>query len=78
MADSLIQQVKEGFGSVLLTHLDCLVVFSFIPGLQAECSSLLPLLKSDLRHYSCGEVLSVINLKYLGQFLYESQYAICE
>lgn len=32
----LVQQVKEGFGSVLLTHLDCLPVFSLIPRLQLK------------------------------------------
>ena len=36
MADSLIQLVKDGFGSALLTHLDCSLGFSLISGLKLK------------------------------------------
>lgn len=61
VADSLIQQVKEGFGSALLTHLDCLLGFSPFPVLVYWELMPAPILGLNVQHYSCNRILMVID-----------------
>lgn len=63
-ADFLIRQVKDGFGSALLTHLDSFLGFSLIPVLlnRGLMSAL-----TTARHYSCDKIWMFIDPIYLSQ-----------
>lgn len=58
--DSLILQVKEGFGWALVTHLLCLPGLAWTSVGTLGGSSWLSLINSDFQPYSCHKILMVI------------------